>query len=71
MKNKTNQIILYLKEKEFCFQGKQNLSQQDVYFFGSFATNKSLRSKIILLLHKAVPEEKEMMSVHCHVRCLF
>jgi len=34
--------------------------QQDI-IFGSFVTNKSLKSNSILLLHRAVLEEKEVM----------
>lgn len=44
--------------------------QQDI-ISGSFATNKSLRRNSILLLHRVIPEEKEMMGVQCHVRLLF
>ena len=44
--------------------------QQDI-IFGSFVTNKSLKSNSILLLHRAVLEEKEVMGVPCHVRLLF
>lgn len=44
--------------------------QQDV-IWGSLVTNKSLRNNGILLLHGAIPEEKEMMGVQSHARLLF
>lgn len=43
--------------------------QQDI-IFGSFVTNKSLKSNSILLLHRAVLEEKEVMGVPCHFRLM-
>lgn len=52
MKKMTNQTILYLKERILLLKANMTFLQQDI-IFGSFVTNKSVKSNSILLLHRA------------------